>query len=271
MAYRARNILIAVALAAVAALLTSFYVTSYKRHVQRGEDHVTVLVAKQDIAPGTTGEEAAKSLVSEDIPRKMREQIAGAITKPDQLAGLVATQKTQQGQVVTTRSFGTQAELGVRAQLKGTMRAVEMWGDSTQLLAGTLKAGDHVDFVGVINIGDGVSRVFVRNLKVLQAPAAPAVGGKLTSSIGQKSWAMLAMTDNQSQKIQWILGDAQSDDNAPKPDRWHLTLRPVVHDADSTDHADTWYTVITDGLTASEKRLFGLGLRRTPPSNGNGG
>ena len=46
MTYRARNIVIAVALAAVAALLTSFYVTNYKRHVQRGEDHVTVLVAK---------------------------------------------------------------------------------------------------------------------------------------------------------------------------------------------------------------------------------
>jgi hypothetical protein len=46
MTYRVRNIVIAVALAAVAALLTSFYVTSYKRHVQRGEDHVTVLVAK---------------------------------------------------------------------------------------------------------------------------------------------------------------------------------------------------------------------------------
>lgn len=271
MAYRARNILIAVALAAVAALLTSFYVTSYKRHVQRGEDHVTVLVAKQDIAPGTTGEEAAKLLVSEDVPRKMREQIAGAITKPDQLSGLVATQKTQQGQVVTTRSFGTQAELGVRAQLKGTLRAVEVWGDSTQLLAGTLKAGDHVDFTAVLNIGAGVSRVFVRNLKVLQAPAAPAVGSKLTSSIGQKSWVMLAMTDNQSQKIQWILGDASSDDNAPKPDRWHLTLRPVTHDADSTDHADTWYSVITDGLTATEKRAFGFGIRQAPPSNGNGG
>jgi Flp pilus assembly protein CpaB len=271
MAYRARNILIAVALAAVAALLTSFYVTSYKRHVQRGEDHVTVLVAKQDIDPGTTGEEAAKVLVSEDIPRKMREQIAGAITKPDQLAGLVATQKTQQGQVVTTRSFGTQAELGVRAQLKGTMRAYELWGDTTQLLAGTLKAGDHVDFTAVVNGGAGVSRVFVRNIKVLQAPAAPAVGSKLTSSIGQKSWAMLALTDNQTQKIQWILGDASSDDNAPKPDRWHLTLRPVVHDADSTDHVDTWYSVVTDGLTAAEKRLFGVGIRKAPPSNGNGG
>jgi Flp pilus assembly protein CpaB len=268
MAYRARNILIAVALAAVAALLTSFYVTSYKRHVQRGEDHVTVLVAKQDIDPGTTGEEAAKLLVSEDVPRKMREQIAGAITKPDQIAGMVATQKTQQGQVVTTRSFGTQAELGVRAQLKGTMRAVEMWGDSTQLLAGTLKAGDHVDFVGAIS--DKASRVFIRNLKVLQAPAAPAVGSKLTSSIGQKSWVMLAMTDNQSQKIQWLLQDAQSDDNAPKPEAWHLTLRPVVHDADSTDHVDTEYTILTDGLTAAEKKAFAFAFAKSP-HNSNGG
>jgi Flp pilus assembly protein CpaB len=268
MAYRARNILIAVALAAVAALLTSFYVTSYKRHVQRSEDHVTVLVAKQDINPGTTGDEARSLLVSETIPRKARERVAGAITKPEQLSGLVATQKTLQGQVVSTRSFGSQAELGVRAQLKGTMRGFEIWGDSTQLLAGTLKAGDHVDFVGVLS--NGASRVFIRNIKVLQAPAAPAVGGKLTSSIGQKSWAMLALTDNQTQKVQFLLGDASSDDNAPKPDRWHLALRPVVHDADSTDHVETWWSVLTDGLTTAEKRLFGVGLKKSP-SNSNGG
>jgi Flp pilus assembly protein CpaB len=268
MAYRARNILIAVALAAVAALLTSFYVTSYKRHVQRSEDHVTVLVAKHDINPGTTGDEARSLLVSETIPRKARERVAGAITKPEQLSGLVATQKTLQGQVVSTRSFGSQAELGVRAQLKGTMRGFEIWGDSTQLLAGTLKAGDHVDFVGVLS--NGASRVFIRNIKVLQAPAAPAVGGKLTSSIGQKSWAMLALTDNQTQKVQFLLGDASSDDNAPKPDRWHLALRPVVHDADSTDHVETWWSVLTDGLTTAEKRLFGVGLKKSP-SNSNGG
>jgi hypothetical protein len=168
---------------------------------------------------------------------------------------------------VTTRSFGSQAELGVRAQLKGTMRAFELWGDSTQLLAGTLKAGDHVDFVGTLG-GVGASRVFVRNIKVLQAPTAPAVGSKLTSSIGQKSWAMLALTDNQTQKIQYLLADAQSDDNAPKPDRWHLALRPVVHDADSTDHVDTWYSVLTDGLTAAEKQAFSFGLRKSPKNNG---
>jgi len=245
MAYRARNILIAVALAAVAALLTSFYVTSYKRHVQRGEDHVTVLVAKSDIPEGTTGEDAAGMLSSQDVPRKAR--IPGAITKPEQLASLVATQKTLQGEQVTTRRFGTQTELGVRAQLKGTLRAYEMWGDETQLLAGTLKAGDHVDFVA----SDGVSRVFVRNIKVLQAPAAPAAGSKLTSSIGSKSWAMLALTDNQTE-------------------RWHLALRPVAHDADSGDHVDTWYSVLTDGLTAREKQAFSFGRRKSPSDN-NGG
>ena len=116
MAYRARNILIAVALAAVAALLTSFYVTSYKRHVQRSEDHVTVLVAKQDISEGTSGADAAHMLVSQDVPR--HSVVPGAITKPDQIVNLVATQKTLQGEQVTTRRFGSQAELGVRAQLK---------------------------------------------------------------------------------------------------------------------------------------------------------
>jgi Flp pilus assembly protein CpaB len=260
--------MIAVALAAVAALLTSFYVTSYKRHVDRGAHQVTVFVAKADIPEGTTGEDAARMLTSEEIPQKTRERLAGAITKPEQLTGLVATQKTLQGEVVTTRRFGTQTELGVRAQLKGTMRAVELWGDETQLLAGTLKTGDHVDWVQTI--GGCCSRVVLRNIKVLQAPSAPAAGSKLTSSIGNKSWVMLALTDNQTQKVQWLLDDAQSSDDDPKPDSWHLTLRPVVHDADSTDHVDTWYSVLTDGLTAREKQVFQFGRRKSPSDN-NGG
>ena len=55
MTYRVRNIVIAVVLAALAALMTSYYVTNYKRHVQQGEDHVKVYVASQDIPAGTAG------------------------------------------------------------------------------------------------------------------------------------------------------------------------------------------------------------------------
>src|SRR6266496_2431956 len=145
MTYRVRNIVIAVALAAVAALLTSFYVTSYKRHVQRNEDHVTVLVAKQDIDRGTPGAEAGKLLTTEELPK--RGVVPGAITSADQLTGLVATESTKQGEQVTTRRFSSVAENGVRAELKGTLRAFQVAGDPNQLLAGTLRSGDHVDLV----------------------------------------------------------------------------------------------------------------------------
>lgn len=264
MTYRVRNIGIAVALAAVAALLTSFYVTSYKRHVQRSEDHVTVLVAKQDIKPGTSGEDAAKQLGSVEVPR--RSVVPGAVSEADQLNGLVATQKTLQGEQVTTRRFGTEQQLGVRAQLTGTLRAFQVFGDPTQLLAGTLKAGDRVDFVQTVEEDRLYARIFVRDLKVLQAPSGPAVGSKLTNSVNGDYSVMLAATDNQAQKLQWLLANAQSDENT-KPDRWHLALRPVVHDADSTDHVDTFYTVVTDGLTRAEKRAFAFARNKSPLRN----
>jgi Flp pilus assembly protein CpaB len=264
MTYRVRNIGIAVALAAVAALLTSFYVTSYKRHVQRSEDHVTVLVAKQDIPQGTSGVDAAKLLTSMDVPR--RSVVPGAVAEADQLSSLVATQKTLQGEQVTTRRFGTETQLGVRAQLSGTQRAFQFFGDPTQLLAGTLKPGDHVDFVQTVDEDRFYARVFVRNLKVLQAPQGPPAGSKLTNSVGGDFSAMLLATDSQVQKIQWLLANAQSDENT-KPDRWHLALRPVTHDADSTDHVDTFYTVITDGLTPAEKRAFAFAQKKSPLRN----
>ena len=49
MTYRVRNIVIAVALALVAGLLSIFYVSNYKANVQHAEKTVTVYVAKNDI------------------------------------------------------------------------------------------------------------------------------------------------------------------------------------------------------------------------------
>lgn len=247
MTYRVRNVVIAVALAAVAALLTSFYVTSYKRHVQRGQDKVTVLVAKADIPQGTTGSEAAKLLKSEQVLRDS--VVPGAVTSPDQLGGKVATQLTMQGEQVTTRRFNTVSENGVRAELKGTLRAMQLAGDENQLLAGTLQQGDHVDLVATLACGGGGSgdcaftRVVLRNLKVLRAPGAPdSTASKLTSS--SNFTVMLAMTDSQSQKFQHVL--SSGGDQSPV---WHLILRPVTHDADSPESITTTWTILRDGLT----------------------
>jgi Flp pilus assembly protein CpaB len=255
MTYRVRNIGIAVALAAVAALLTSFYVTSYKRHVQRGEDHVTVFVAKKDIPEGTSGANVSGMLSPLEVPR--RSVVPGAISSADELAGLVATQPTLEGEQVTTRRFSPRTHVGVRAQLSGTLRAVSLEGDQNQLLAGTVKDGDTVDFVAALKRPGSqdtyFSRVLVRDVKVLQAPSAPPAGSKLTGSANTDFSVMLALSDSQAQKIQYLLANAGSEG----PTRWHLELRPVTHDADSPDHLDSFESVLTGGLSAAHRRALG--------------
>jgi Flp pilus assembly protein CpaB len=260
MAYRARNILIAVALAAVAALLTSFYVTSYKRHVQRGEDHVTVLVAKKDLTEGMTGAEASGLLTNLQVPR--RSVVPGAISSADQLAGLVATQPTLEGEQVTTRRFSPLAEKGVRADLKGNLRAFQVKGDPDQTLAGTLRDGDRVDVVATFKYhktgasGDTffASRVVLRDLKVLKAPNGPPVGSKLTNGLQDSFSVMLAVTDQQAQKLLFVM--TQTGGSAGNGAGWSLQLRPVAHAADSPESVTTLDTVLRDGLGAAQLRRY---------------
>ncbi|HYY04725.1 MAG TPA: Flp pilus assembly protein CpaB [Gaiellaceae bacterium] len=205
MTYRVKNIGIAVILAAFAGLLTIVYVTSYKRHVQNGEKNVTVLVAARDIPAGTSGSEVVEQhyLRTETVAR--RAVVPGAISKPDQLNNLVVTQQVFRGEQVTTRSFGTQTELGVRAQVRANERVYQLSGDDNQLLAGTLKDGDHVDVVATWNVPEGathhVSRVILHNLLVLKAPDAPT-GTKVTSPEGGSS-VQLRVTDSQSERLLW--------------------------------------------------------------------
>src|SRR5947208_5357662 len=155
MTYRVKNIGIAVILAAFAGLLTIFYVANYKRHVQHGENNVSVLVAARDIPAGTTGSEVVGQhyLKTESVPR--RTVVPGAISNSEQLNNLVATEQVYRGEQVTALRFGTPTELGIRAQLKGTDRAVQLEGDANELLAGTLKDGGHVDVVAEWTTPDG--------------------------------------------------------------------------------------------------------------------
>jgi Flp pilus assembly protein CpaB len=266
MTYRVRNIGIAVALAAVAALMTSFYVTNYKRHVQRGEDHVTVLVAKHDIPAGTAGADVSGDLSATQVPR--RSVVPGAISSPDEIKDKVAVQQTFAGEQVTTSRFSSVAETGVQGQLRGTMRAFQIQGDGNQTLAGTLKDNDRVDVVATFNYkwvdfhggksqaSDTLtaSRVVLRDIRVLKAPAGPAAGSKLTGGVDQKFPVLLAVTDSQAQKLLFIVGNASQSDS--RVSAWSLELRPVVHGADSPDHVDRVSTILLDGLNPNQRRAL---------------
>jgi Flp pilus assembly protein CpaB len=206
MTYRVKNIGIAVILAAFAGLLTIFYVANYKRHVQNGEKNVPVLVAARDIPAGTTGSEVVEQhyLKEETVPK--RTIVPGAISDTSQLNSQVATEQIYRGEQVTAARFGSTNELGIRAQLKGNERAMQLEGDENELLVGTLQAGDHVDVVVTWTHPEcsscvHVSKVIVRNLLVLKAADATQEA-KLGSNQDAFS-VQLRATDSQWQKVYW--------------------------------------------------------------------
>src|SRR3954464_6711844 len=185
---------VAIGLALLAVLLTTFYVTNYKRHVQSGEEQVTVLVASKDIPVDTQGGDLLSGTWLKKVTVSRRQVVRGAITTPQQVRGLIAPEPIFTGEQVTTRRFGTPSERGVRAQLKGTQRVISVTGDQFQLLAGTLRVGDHIDIVGAWEIDSAsgtsttakasgkIARVFARDALVLSAPVAPKAGGGIGTS-----------------------------------------------------------------------------------------
>ena len=209
---------------------------------------MTVLVAARDIPAGTSGADVIdqKMLKEQTVPRKA--VVAGAISSPDQLSQYVATQDVYEGEQVSTRRFAPPQEQGIRAQIKGTQRAYQLEGDPNQLLAGTLKAGDHVDVVGTWGIknpnGDEaiVSRVILRNLLVLTPPAGTSGGAKVTSPGSGGETVQLRLTDAQSQKLMWI--EKNSADNGAG---WHLELRPPTNSLDSSNTYQDSKLMLFDG------------------------
>jgi Flp pilus assembly protein CpaB len=230
----------AAGLALLAVLLTTFYVTNYKRHVQHSESQVTVLVASKDIPADTAGSEivSGKWLTQESVAR--RQVVPGAISNPAQVKGLVATEPTYAGEQVTARRFGTPSERGVRAQIQGTQRAVQVSGDPNQVLAGTLRTGDHVDIVGAWTLADNgqIARVVIRDSLVLSAPSAPKAGAASVGTAGVYA-AQLRLSDAQSQKLEWILAHGKD---------WRFEIRPSTNAANSPRWHETEATMLTDGV-----------------------
>lgn len=248
MTYRVRNIGIAIALAIVAALLTTFYVTNYKRNVQQGEEMVPVYVAAKNIDIGTPGSElsSSKLLKVEHVPR--RSVVPGAISEPEQIAQWVAVEGIYAGEQISTNRFRAAEEQGIRAQLKGNLRAIQIPGGEAELLVGTLKSGDRVDVVGTWLFPETsqnhVSRTVLRDLLVLKAPESNQLQSKIGSNPNSPFQVMLAMTDAQAQKFWWIVENG----------KWSLEMRPVTDPTDTPDSYENSGSLLADGLRPGARR-----------------
>jgi Flp pilus assembly protein CpaB len=239
MTYRIRNILVAVGLALVAMMLTLFYVTNYKRSVQKDASSTQVYVAGRDVPTGTSGADIVKSHQLKLVSVQRKDVVPGAISSPDQISNLVLSGPLYAGEQITVRRFADVAAQGIRSQLKGTMRAVQIAGDGNQLLSGTLQPGDHVDLVANLRLNNqstaAATRIVLRDLTVLTSP-----GGSTKLSGGQSTGAdsvIVAVSDTQVQRLFYVMKNAD----------WTLELRPVVNAADSGERIDTLNTVLGEG------------------------
>ena len=246
MTYRLRNLGLAIALAAVAILLVFYYVSQERGRLQDDQELVPVWVAAKDIPIGTSGAEldAGGYLTPSEVERG---QVApGALLDPADVATKVVAAEVYKGEQVSQLRFRSEAERGIRAQLTGNLRAVQIPGNEHQLLAGTLQAGDRVDVVGTWNVPENetnhVSRTILRDILVLEAAVKADVQTKITEDADKGLSAKLALTDAQEQKLFWI-----SQNGA-----WTFTLRPPTDASDSPEAAESYFTLLEDGLKATQ-------------------
>jgi Flp pilus assembly protein CpaB len=237
--YRVRNIVIAIGLALLAMMLTLFYVTNYKRSVQGEAKSVQVYVAARDIPAGVSGTELERDHGLRLASVARRNVVPGAISSPEQIAGQVLAAPLYAGEQVTSRRFTDVAAQGIRSQLKGTMRAVQVAGDTNQLLAGTLHAGDHVDVVANLRIDTNrianATRIVLRDLTVL---GGADLSTTTRVSSGAATSVLLAVTDTQVQRLFYVLKNAD----------WTLQLRPVIGASDSRERIETLDSVLKEGV-----------------------
>jgi Flp pilus assembly protein CpaB len=243
--YRVRNALVAGGLAIIGALLVAAYVTSYRNNVTRGADLVPVYVAVHDIAAGTDGASAVGGGALKRETELRRNVVPGAITNARQIAGLAAAQTIYAGQQITIREFHPLIQQGPLASIDGNLRAIAIPGNNQQLLAGIVKAGDHVDVLAnvkysVRGANRTVTRVILQNLLVLYAPSSGSSGGTFAGNTGATTNSItFAVTDEQAAKLFY----------ATQNTNWSLVLRPVAKPTDSPQIIQTIQNLVGDGLS----------------------
>jgi Flp pilus assembly protein CpaB len=261
MTYRLRNIGLALVLALGATLLVFYYIGQERNRLQDGEELVSVWVATKNIPEGTPGStlESGRYIEETEVERDL--VAPGALLQPNDVGNKLVATTIYKGEQVSQLRFRSEAEKGIRGQLTGTLRAVQVPGTKHQLLSGTLESGDRVDVVATIkykfvnfgSVPNGTSneeltatRTVLRDLLVLRsASQAGGEGGKIGDGAQNDELSvLLAVTDAQSQKLNFV--------TRPDGAHWMLQLRPALDAADSPESVETVGTILTDGLKAKQ-------------------
>jgi Flp pilus assembly protein CpaB len=213
---RSRNVVLAVLFGVVAAVLVAAYVHSYKHHVNLNGSQVQVLVASNDIQPGTRTSDILHDIHPETVLRS--QLVSQPVLDTAALSNLYVSEPIFKGEQLTLNRFASAAASGIRGEINGSQRLIQVAGGNDQVLAGILHAGDHVDVVASVkfaNTQNAVAKTVLTDLLVLQ-PAVKVTGTTFAGS-GNQSTIILAVPDSAVAKLFYVLKNAD----------WSLVLRPT--------------------------------------------
>lgn len=197
----------ALAVAALCAIIAGgivlIAINRYRHSVTASNAQSTVLVAKELIQKGTSGDAVAAQQLASPTSIIQKQISTGAIADAATLRGKVAARDILPGEQLSAADFVGSS--GITAELAPNQRAMSVSLDQAHGMTGILQAGDHVDVYGGFNVDQGtakprpVMRLLIPNVQVLQA--ANAGGGIGGGGGGQNGNVVLRVNDSQASMI----------------------------------------------------------------------
>jgi pilus assembly protein CpaB len=203
---RRGTIILSVIAALIAGGLILVYVNRYRDSVKAQGAPVTVLVARQMIPKGTSGNVIAAQDLYSATTLRQSQVLNGAFSDASSLRGEVAAQDVYPGAQLVAADFAA-ASTNLAASLTGTERIVSIPFSAANGLSGELQAGDHVDvYVGfnVVPVGPngvaqngGQGKAVVR--RVLTDIPVVSVAGKTSGIVSSGSAGNISFKVNDQQ------------------------------------------------------------------------
>jgi Flp pilus assembly protein CpaB len=182
----------------------------------------------QDLKVGTAVATALQhhALVVERVPHDALN--AGAVTSAALVRRDVVVQPIYAGEQVTARRLGQTGEAGIHSVLSGSERIIQVAGDPDQLLAGSVRDGDHVDILASVKAGTSgtpYTAYAARNVVVLDAPSDSSSDS--TGSSTSSATATVELTDAQAAALFYVMKNGD----------WAFVLRPATHPGKTSNPA----------------------------------
>jgi Flp pilus assembly protein CpaB len=222
---RRRSLVAGGVAAGLAVIVLVVYLHNYRSSVNSAVATGPVLVAKNLIPKGTSGDMIA-SLSQYQVAQLPKSDFKiGAITDPGILAGRVAVSDIYPRQQLTSAEFSPSVVDTLGQHITGTERAISVSLDGVHGLAGQIADGDHVDiYIGLNRTGgDPVIKLLMADVDVLRAPIG-GTGGVFTLKASTRQAAVLAWAMDNGKM--WFVLRPPSGDRTAIPG--YITMRTLL-------------------------------------------